>query len=888
MKLIFGILSYLMLFSFSTLMAQHPDDVVSVPKVNLPTTVDTYQTDIVLKWDTLNQESFVHFQVYLKDSTSNIIIYNYQDLGYIGRVKFRNLIDNHLYVYKIRAFNSLRVGDTKETNLQFINKKSIGNRTLSMPIFNLNRFCKNDNVNFNFTTTGNWFPNFYYILEMSDVNGSFDNPFGVIQVTSPGSYNFSLRNDTISKSGYYKFRIRTTYPNTLYISEESEPIFVTALGGAYISIYPEIYVPSGGPIVICNDKSVNIYTFTNIDDDNTKNYQWFLNDIPILDATNKHYSASFLSTTARYSVKVSKNECVVESLPEQLFSTNANSSYVIADRRANCYDTPKVLRSEYVSNSASYQWYKNNLLIPNATDYHYTVTEKGIYEVQVTDSGCEFGRGKFDVQISDSFDAMIYANDSILCGNGGQRIVIQTETLPNAKFQWRRNGMNITGEKQQYILADQPGVYSLSIVNGVCKTTTKSINIVSTNNIVLKLTAPWGTTLCNGRSIYLKIENFLDYSYCKWYRNGVLIPDITSQELWLSETGNYQVKIDIGYCVAESNIIAVVSSPNNINAKIKVIDDSPFICNNYPITLSFADGYNNQTIFNWYKNNNLIATNSPSLTTNEVGTYKLIVQFGQCVGESNNIELKIDTSRTIPVVVDNSLFPIVGKIEVCPKNSIRLELRSGITNMGLERNLQWFKDGEIIPNENRFVLWAEQPGKYQLKATDLNGGCKSQSKVFEIEHINPPKGILESDTTLINLGQQVHLNYEITGVGKTYYKIANYLDSVNNSVNLSKDIFPLETKNYKIEYVTNWCSSGETFGNHYAKVIKCQDKHIITESLNENNILNFQAKSDIDAVNKVFSGSKINYRAGSSISLLPGFNSYKGAIFKAEIGSCNN
>ncbi len=888
MKLIISILNFLMIFSFFSSMAQHPDDVVSVPKVNLPTYVDTYQSDFVLKWDTLNQESFVHFQVYLKDSTSNIIIHNYQNLGYVGRVNFRNLIDNHLYVYKIRAFNSLRVGDTKETNLQFINKKSIGNRTLSVPIFNVNRFCKNDNVNFNFTTTGDWFPNFNYILEMSDVNGSFDNPFEIIQLISAGSYNFSLKNSAISKSGFYKFRIRASYPNTLYLSEESEPIYVTALGGVTTSIYPEFYVPSGGPIIICSQKSVNLYTFTNIDDDVTKNYQWFLNDIPIQDATNRHYSASFISTTSKYSVKVSKNECVVESLPQQLFAVNSNSSYVVADRRANCYDTPKVLRSKYVSNSAGYQWYKNNVLIPNATDYHYTVTEKGIYEVQVTDVGCEFGRGKFDVQISDSFDAMIYAKDSILCGNGGQRIAIQTETLPNAKFQWKRNGMNITGEKQQYILADQPGVYSLSIENGLCKTTTKSINIVSTNNLVLKLTAPWGTTLCNGWSIYLTIENFLDYTYCKWYRNGVLIPNASNQKLWLSEAGNYQAKIDIGYCVAESNIIVVTSSPNKINAKIKVVDDSPFICNNYPITIFFADGYTDQTIFNWYKNNNLIATNSPSLTTNEVGTYKLIVQLGQCVGESNDIELKLDTSRIIPVVVDNFLFPIGGKIEVCPKNSVRLELRSGITNIELERNLQWFKDGEIIPNENRFVLWAEQPGKYQLKITDLNGGCKSESKVFDIEHINPPKGILQSDTTLINLGQKVQLNYEIRGVGKTYYKIANYIDSVSNSVNLSKDIFPLETKNYKIEYVTNWCSSGETFGNHYAKVIMCQDKHIITEKLKDNNILNFQAKSEINAVNTIFSGSKINYRAGNAISLLPGFDSNKGSIFKAEIGGCDN
>jgi ELWxxDGT repeat protein len=53
-------------------------------------------------------------------------------------------------------------------------------------------------------------------------------------------------------------------------------------------------------------------------------------------------------------------------------------------------------------------------------------------------------------------------------------------------------------------------------------------------------------------------------------------------------------------------------------------------------------------------------------------------------------------------------------------------------------------------------------------------------------------------------------------------------------------------------------------------------------------IITEQASQKITAANKIIAPANVNYRAGRAIELSPGFFANTGAVFKAEIGGCNN
>lgn len=122
-------------------------------------------------------------------------------------------------------------------------------------------------------------------------------------------------------------------------------------------------------------------------------YQWFKESVPIPGATASTYVIESVThaDAGRYRVTAS-NGCGTRSSPSAVLSVPA----VIYEHPANrtvCENDPIVLLVGALGPASSYQWRKDAVEIPGATQYIYiinaaTLADAGVYDVVVTTSEC--------------------------------------------------------------------------------------------------------------------------------------------------------------------------------------------------------------------------------------------------------------------------------------------------------------------------------------------------------------------------------------------------------------------------------------------------------------------------------------------------------------------
>jgi hypothetical protein len=134
-------------------------------------------------------------------------------------------------------------------------------------------------------------------------------------------------------------------------------------------------------------------------------YQWKRNTLNISGATSYMYAAS---TSGDYSVFVNiSGSCVSTTAPITL-NTLPQPNPIVS------YSDGKVRTQNYY---ATYQWYRDNVLIPGATNFEYSVRQNGAYKVRVADSNTCVSMstplptwGVSVQQVQDEFSASVYPN----------------------------------------------------------------------------------------------------------------------------------------------------------------------------------------------------------------------------------------------------------------------------------------------------------------------------------------------------------------------------------------------------------------------------------------------------------------------------------------------
>lgn len=182
----------------------------------------------------------------------------------------------------------------------------------------------------------------------------------------------------------------------------------------------------------------------------------------------------------------------------------------------------------------SYQWIKNGIDIPSATNFDYFISSTG-YTVEVTNNGCEsYAPSKSIIVGTVPVASISYVSQPSFCT--GDSSVMRCINAPGLNYQWYRNGLPIFGANHTQLVIKQSGTYSVKVTEAIsgCNATSTSISVAlfTTNFAIITYNGP--LSYCNGDSVTINADTvFGANNVYQWKRNGV---DITGTNF------NYTVK----------------------------------------------------------------------------------------------------------------------------------------------------------------------------------------------------------------------------------------------------------------------------------------------------------------------------------------------------------
>ena len=281
-------------------------------------------------------------------------------------------------------------------------------------------------------------------------------------------------------------------------------------------------------------------------------YQWFKDDVELVGETNNTLD---VFTDGLYRVDVTfaqGSDCVASDEIVVVFFKNPEfdlgEDIIICDGESVILDATISNQSE-ITNLA-YTWYKDGVEIIGETDSTLTVTESGLYSVDVNGDGCIITD---EVNVLIQLFLVTLGNDIALCDEDSIILtpVITGDDGLDATYLWS------TGETTESITVTQEGVYSVEVTINGC-TESASIVIFLGTTPVIDLGEDF-STCPNELHIITAVIDGTNFTF-EWYLNSELLEDETenSIEIILEEgtfgTQIYEVIVSDGFCTATSSI----------------------------------------------------------------------------------------------------------------------------------------------------------------------------------------------------------------------------------------------------------------------------------------------------------------------------------------------
>ena len=452
------------------------------------------------------------------------------------------------------------------------------------------------------------------------------------------------------------------------------------------------------------------------------NYQWKKDGVEILGATTNTLTVSGSGT---YSVLVTQASCSRSSNNVTLQSINSNTTTIVYGDAVACAGTSKRVESSYYSNTATYQWQRDGVIISGAVNRTYDATQSGLYKVITTDGTCTNTTSEQRLTFGTGLLASIgNGNDTTLCGTNSPYLYASNTYLNSSQYtyQWKKDGVNISGATNYYYNAPQAGVYSVTYTQGACSSTSRGITIVS-STLAQKpvITAGSITNICNGSIIINQnINGNYGYLYGTWYKDGVMVNSATNYQYVANTSGSYKMVYGSGACANESNTVTVnIGSTFTPKIYIPAYYGKTNLCGTGDYLYIYFDNQNlsgGVYTYQWQKDGvNIAGETNQYLYVTTAGNYTLSVSNGSCSGISNGIIITNNTPVTYLTASENNTS--------CTNKAIRLDLKGA--NSYYFTPVVWKKDGVIISGETSSFLYTNQAGVYT--ATYNQNGCSGTS-----------------------------------------------------------------------------------------------------------------------------------------------------------------
>jgi uncharacterized delta-60 repeat protein len=330
-------------------------------------------------------------------------------------------------------------------------------------------------------------------------------------------------------------------------------------------------------------------TITKMAVNQTGSIQWLKNGSPITGATDTVYTTF---ENGDYSVTVQNANGCGESVPVRVL-TNGLPISITPSSSLNFCDGDSVILTS--SEPANLQWYKNNIIVPGATNSNYTVKDGGDYFVSVHGAqGCGQS-ASVHVSINPVKPPVSWDGTNVFT------------TSSNYAYQWYFDGNSIPGANSYSFKPTQLGNYKVVIADYKCNGTSDEFRLDCGVIAVPKPIIDW-----NGARL-TTLSGVFDY---QWYLNGDIISGAHTESFQPTQLGRYKVKLQNLGCENTSEEFEV---------NCTLIGPTKPTINWDTRKFSTASGYAG---YQWYQNDTAIAGAVANFYTpgdSQFGFFKVVV-----------------------------------------------------------------------------------------------------------------------------------------------------------------------------------------------------------------------------------------------------------------------
>jgi hypothetical protein len=366
-----------------------------------------------------------------------------------------------------------------------------------------------------------------------------------------------------------------------------------------------------------------------------------------------------------------------------------------------------ILLRANTSSVTSYQWLRNGINVPGATNREFAPSVSGTYSVLMSDSfGCLFSSQLFNLNILPVPQATISPNSIANICQGGS-VTLFANTGLGLTYQWKLNGNDISGATSSTFIATQSGGYTVQVTNAnnctkLSQPTTVTVNPLPSANI--STSTP--TTFCQGDSVVLNGNTGAGLTY-QWKLNGSNISGAIASSFTANQTGNYTVLVtDSQSCSSLSQPIAVTVNPLP-PATITATTPSS-ICQGDSVTLNANTGMG--LTYQWKLNgNNIVGATSSIYNATQSGDYAVEVIDGNgCKALSSAQSVMVQPSFTGgPIIGQSSNVipnqPYIYAVSQNPNRSYDWSVTNGALLVGQGTNTITVLWGNFLQGQVRLI-----------------------------------------------------------------------------------------------------------------------------------------------------------------------------------------
>lgn len=424
-------------------------------------------------------------------------------------------------------------------------------------------------------------------------------------------------------------------------------------------------------------------------------YQWRLNGSPIPGAVSGTYTAT---QPGIYTADIFNGSCSGQTSNSAVVTLLPLPSGTISPSTATVCSGGTVTLT--ATGGATFQWYRDNVLIPGATNGVYEASQAGKYTVVIGNGVCTAPASNSATVTLEAPSGTVTPGSASICQGSTQVLTATGGTT----YQWYKDNLGINGATGATYNATQAGVYTVDVITaGGCKAKAANSATVNVTPLPTGSISPATISICTGTSTTLTATGGTTY---QWYKNGVALTGATGATLQITEAGSYAADIfNAGGCKGKSSNESVVTVGTAPAGTISPASAS--LCAGSTVVLTASGG----TTYQWYKDGVAITgATGTTLNVTQPGTYTADVISGTCKGVATNSA--VVTGGALPT---GNVTPATATL--CPGNTVALTATGGST-------YQWFLNGTAIPGATAAIYNATQTGTYSVTLFGT-GGCSN-------------------------------------------------------------------------------------------------------------------------------------------------------------------